>query len=387
MTGSPPTPTHENWDSPPGNRWALQHIDRILAVAPVSRGTGPVLPLPAAPVDLAAIRVRCVDNSVRTVNDILDMTYSDGFLVIHRGRVISERYFGEMTETTRHLSQSVAKSISSTVVGILIGSGKLRESALLSDYVPELANSGYAGATLADVLNMQSGVRFTEDYNDPTSDVGRFDRASGWKPRDGAAGPRTIREFILTTEAIRRHGEAFEYRSLEVELAAWTCEAVTGLKFPELTGRLLWSRLGAELDASFTVDSAGSAIADGGFSATLRDFGRFGLLFLREGAVDGLQIVPREWVSDCRHGDPDLFRASGNSLLNFYPRASYSNQWWVLDHEAGIIAARGANGQLVYVDPTRDLVAVKLSSWPDFLNEEMEVDALRAIEAIGGRLQ
>ena len=261
-----------------------------------------------------------------------------------------------------------------------------KQSAPLSDYVPALSNCGYAGATLADVLNMRSGVRFTEDYNDPTSDVGRFDRASGWKPRDSAAGPHTIRDFILTTAATRSHGTAFEYRSLEIELAAWVCEAVSGLKFPELTSRLLWSRLGAEGDASFTVDSAGSAIADGGFSATLRDYGRFGLLFLNEGASNGQQIVPRDWVMACRHGSPEFFRASGNNLLTHYPKASYSNQWWVLDQEAGIIAARGANGQLIYIDPTQELVAVKLSSWPVFLDETMELNALRAIEAIGRHL-
>ena len=379
-------PTHHNWDSPPGNRRALQHIDEILAVAPVSRGSGPVLPLPSAPVDVSKLLVRCVDGAERSVDEILDRTFTDGFLVLHRGRVVCERYFGAMTEATRHFSQSVAKSISSTIAGILIGQGKLDASALLSDYVPALKNSGYAGATLSDVLNMRSGVRFTEDYNDPTSDVGLFDRASGWKPRDNATGPRTIREFILTTRQVREHGGAFEYRSLEIELAAWACEAVTGLKFPDLTSRLLWSRLGAESDASFTVDSAGSAIADGGFSATLRDYGRFGLLFLNEGRVNGEQIVPRDWVMACRHAGTDHFRVAGHSLLTHYPKASYSNQWWVLDRDVGLITARGANGQLVYIDPVRELVAVKLSSWPVFLDDEMELQALRAIEAIGRQL-
>lgn len=379
-------PTHHNWDSPPGNRWALQHIDEILTVAPVSRGSGPMQKLPSTPVDVSKLPVRCADGVERTVDEILARTWTDGFLVLHRGRIVCERYLGAMTEMTRHFSQSVAKSISSTIAGILIGQGKLDESAPLTDYVPELRNSGYAGATLSDVLNMRSGVRFTEDYNDPTSDVGLFDRASGWKPRDSTSGPRTIREFILTTKAVRPHGQAFEYRSLEIELAAWACEAVTGLKFPELTGRLLWSRLGAESDASFTVDSAGSAIADGGFSATLRDYGRFGLLFLDEGRVSGEQVVPRDWVMACRHGGTDHFRVAGHSLLTQYPKATYSNQWWVLDRDAGLITARGANGQLVYIDPVRELVAVKLSSWPVFLDDAMELDALRAIEAIGRHL-
>jgi CubicO group peptidase (beta-lactamase class C family) len=386
MTNSAAKPSHANWDLPPGNRRALQHIDEVLKVAPVSRGTGPVLPLPSAPVDVSTLVVRCGDGAERTVDEILERTWTDGFLVLHRGRIVCERFFGTMTGTTRHFSQSVAKSISSTIAGILIGQGKLEASALLTDYVPALRDSGYAGASLSDVLNMRSGVRFTEDYNDPTSDVGLFDRASGWKPRDNASGPRTIREFILTTQAVRPHGEVFEYRSLEIELAAWVCEAVTGLKFPELTGRLLWSRIGAESDASFTVDSAGSAIADGGFSATLRDYGRFGLLFLNEGLVDGRPVVPRDWVMECRHGGTDHFRAAGHSLLTHYPRASYSNQWWVLDRDAGLITARGANGQLVYIDPARELVAVKLSSWPVFLDDAMELEALRAIETIGRHL-
>ena len=153
-----------------------------------------------------------------------------------------------------------------------------------------------------------------------------------------------------------------------------------------LLSREIWRKLGAEWDASFTVDAEGTALADGGFSASLRDYGRFALMQLHDGAFNGHQIVPADWVRACGSGDQDPFRANGAALLARYPKACYSNQWWVLDREAGLTSARGANGQLIYIDPTRDLAVVKLSSWPDFLDETLDIDTHSMIHAIAEHL-
>ncbi len=381
-----PPATHDNWDVPPYNRWALQNIDKILRVAPVSRGDGPLSELPTGYREIDSIPVTCVDGSQTTVRGIVGETATDGFLVIHRGAVIHESYFNEMTPSTLHLSQSMAKSITATLAGIYISQGLIDPDAPLTDAIPELSRCAYSGATLRHVLDMRSGVRFGEDYSDPECECGRLDRASGWKPRNDESAPRTIREFILTLEKERSHGGHFEYRSIETEIIAWMCEIAGGARLPDLLSREIWSKLGAEHGASLTIDAEGTALADGGFNSTLRDYGRFALMHLYEGAFDGNQIVPRQWIHACRSGEQEPFRLNGAATLAHYPKACYSNQWWVLDREKGIHAARGANGQLIYIDPTKELVVVKLSSWPDFLNDKLDFNTHRMVWALAERL-
>ena len=381
-----PLATHDNWDVPPHNRWSLQNIDKILRVAPVPRGGGPVSELSASYREIDMIDVTRVDGSRTTVRGILDETATDGFLVICRGSVVSEKYFNDMTPDTLHMSQSVAKSVTATLAGVYIGRGLMDPDAPLTDAIPELSRSAYVGATLRHVLDMRSGVRFGEDYTDPNCECGRLDRASGWKPRTDESAPGNIREFIFTLEKERDHGGHFDYRSIETEIIAWMIEVAGSGRLPELFGREIWSKLGAERDASFTIDAEGTALADGGFNATLRDYGRFALMHLYDGAFNGHQIIPRQWIHACRSGDQEPFRLNGATMLLHYPDACYSNHWWVLDREQGVTAARGVNGQLIYIDPGRELVVVKLSSWPDFVDEELDFNTHRMVRALADHL-
>lgn len=377
-----PNVTHENWDVPPYNRWALQNMDQIVKTAPISRGDGPIYHLSRSECNVDDLPLFRVDGSAATVKDVLDSTYTDGFLVLHKGSIICEQYFNDMESNTRHLSQSMAKSITATLAGVYVGKGLIDTGLLVSHYVPQLSQCGYDGATVQQVLDMRSGVRFIEDYSDLENEMFYLDRASGWKPRHDKSFPSTIYDFILTLVKDREHGLDFSYRSIETEIIAWICEKVGGDKVPALYAKEIWSKLGAEHDALFTVDSDGTPLADGGFNATLRDYGRFGLMQLYEGKFNGNQIVPQAWVKSCKTGDQEVFRHGGTSMLEFYPDACYSNQWWVLDRDKGIFSARGANGQLIYMDPMHELVVVKLSSQPEFINDEMAYDTQRAINAI-----
>ena len=151
---------------------------------------------------------------------------------------------------------------------------------------------------------MRSGVKFSEVYTDPDSDIGKVDVASGWKPRRNASDPEHMFDVILRLSQEREHGGRFEYRSIETDVMAFCMERVTGKRLAELVGTELWSKLGAEEDANFTVDPAGYAQADGGFNATLRDYARFGQLHLDGGMADGVEVVPADWVEACGQGDP-----------------------------------------------------------------------------------
>ena len=387
MQGSPPADhcrvTHDNWDRAPFNRWSFQRVREVLPTVPVRCGRGLARALKRADRDLGTISFETADGRQVTLQDFLDETYTDGIILLHRGAVVFERYFNGMAADTLHLSQSVAKSIAGTVAGILIGRGVLDPHAPVEEHVPEFADCGYRGATLAQVMDMRSGVRFSEVYTDPDSDIGKVDVASGWKPRRNASDPEHMFEVILGLAQEREHGGRFEYRSIETDVMAFCMERVTGTRLADLVGTELWSKLGAEEDANFTVDPAGYAQADGGFNATLRDYARFGQLHLDGGIVDGVQVVPADWVEACGQGDPSVFGAPYTDVL---PAGAYTQQFWVEDAGTRAYMARGVFGQLIHIDPDNEMVTVKLSSWPDFQNVAFTVNTLRAIHAVGREL-
>lgn len=384
MSGSPPQlrVPFMDWDRPPWNRWAFQHVRELLPTAEIWRGAGASSFLPQVPQDLGGVTFARVSGVVSTLDQFLDDSYTDGFLVLHKGRIITERYFNDMAERTLHLSQSMAKSVTAAAAGCLIAQGVLDTEAPITHYLPELAATAYQGATLRHVLDMTSGVRFSEDYTDPYSDIGRSDVASGWKPiPEGAQGfPEHMWELILSlTVAERAHGERFVYRSIETDVLAFCMERATGRRLPELVSELIWQPMGAAESACFTLDRAGYALADGGLNATLRDYARFGSLYLNDGVFNGRQIVPKAWIRATQQGDHNLF---GEPYTLQSPNGAYRNQFWIEDVSRTVIMCRGVFGQLIYIDAARDLVVVKLSTWPDFLNLEFGIDTTRMIHAL-----
>jgi len=387
MQGSPPSPEHrvtlKNWDSPPYNRWSFQHVREVLPTAPVARGDEPVRHFPRSEQNLGDLDIDLPDGRRVSLDGILDETYTDGFLIIHRGSIIFERYYNGMNDKTLHLSQSMAKSVCATVAGILIGRGVLELDAPVSTYVPEFAACGYGTATLRQIMDMRSGVKFSEVYTDPTSDVGRLDVGSGWKPKRDNLDPENVFDVILGLHQEREHGGNFEYRSIETDVMAHCMERATNSRLADLVSTELWSVMGAECDADFTLDPAGYAMASGGLSGSLRDYGRFGQLHMDNGAVDGRQIVPANWVGECSQGDNAVFHGHYREI---YPNGAYRNQFWIADVNSRAYMARGVFGQLIHIDPDNEMVTVKLSTWPDFLNVELAMNTAAAVAAIAREL-
>ncbi|MFT3988237.1 serine hydrolase domain-containing protein [Aestuariivirga sp.] len=383
MEGSPPQliPPRMDWDRPPWNRWAFQHIREILPTAEVWRGYGPVRILGRQDADLDALPVKAVGEGMTTLSGLLDETYTDGFLVLKNDVIVHERYFNGMTYRTPHLSQSVAKSVTGTVAGILVGQGVLDVNAPITQYLPELSDTAYRGATLQHVLDMTSGVTFSEDYTDPYSEIGKVDVASGWKPippdtNPSFRWPRHVFELILELDRLeRRHGDLFAYRSIETDVLAFCMERATGRRLPQLVSEELWQKIGVEESAYFTLDPAGYALADGGFNATLRDYGRLGLLWL-EGSGG---LLPPEWIEATRTGNHAIF---GEPYTFTLPEGAYKNQWWVEDPRARSLMARGVFGQMIYINWAERMVVVKLSTWPDFLSTPFTLATNAALHAI-----
>jgi CubicO group peptidase (beta-lactamase class C family) len=391
MQGAPPAliVPRLDWDRPPWNRWAFQHMREILPTAEVWRGDGPASALRSALSDLGRIIFTRSDGAPQSIDEHLEETFTDGFLVAQAGKIVTERYFNGMTPRTLHLSQSMAKSVTGVVAGILIGRGLLDPEAPLTAYVPELSSTAYNGATLQHVLDMTSGVRYVEAYTDRYSDIGQTDVASGWKPIPPGSNPdfrwpsHMFEQIMGLATLEAEHGSRFLYRSIETDVLAFCMERAAGKRLPELVSEHLWQPMGAEESANFTLDSAGYALASGGLSATLRDYARFGLVILNGGRLNGRQIVPPAWVADIRRGPHGL---ANDELRLSLPDGCYRNQFWVEHRDRETVMCRGVFGQLIYIAPEHDLVVVKLSSYPDFLNLTYGLDTRRAIGAIAEAL-
>ncbi len=375
----------DQWDRAPYNRWTFQHIREVVPTVEVWRGTGPVREFERREKNLDALLVPCRHDQSIGLSDMLHTLYTDGFIVLHRGALIYERYFNGMNPRTLHLSQSVAKSVVGMTAGILIGQGLLDPKRLFTHYLPELSHTAWAGATLQQVLDMTTGVRFDETYTDPHSDIGQLDVASGWKPIPADADPKLkwpshVWEQILGLKrATRAHGAAFEYRSIETDVLAFAMERVTGKRLHQIVSENVWQKLGAEESACFTVDAAGYSVADGGFNATLRDYASFGQMIL-EG---GQGTVPKAWIDETRNANHTMF---GEPYSVTLPGGAYHNQFWIEDQTSRNLMCRGVFGQLIYIDFSNAMVVVKLASQPDFVDPKMMVQSLKAIHVIAKAL-
>lgn len=390
MQGLPPAGdglvTIANWNRPPHLRWGFLHVREVVPTAPIPRGDGPVVELEHDPREVYGVRFQAPDGRATTVAETLERTFTDGFLVLHGGRIAAERYGEGMTPQTTHLLQSVSKSVCGTVAGIVAGRGQLDVGAPVTDYVEELRGTGYEGATVRDVLDMRTGTVYDETYDDPDADVVITEHLAGWRSPRPDVTAANVYEQLAALPNGRPHGERFEYRSILTELLGWILERATATRYADLVSRELWSRIGAEHDAEITIKD-GITLPDGGMCVTLRDLARFALAHLRDGRAGDAQVIPREWVMDTRHGDAHARAAFARSAdAADHPGGMYRNQWWVLDPDRGTYSGMGIHGQFAFIDVPSDVVCVKLSTWPVALDLAREFECLAMFRAIAAEL-
>ena len=395
MTGAPPFPvehavTLANWQDPPFNRWAFQHLRELIPSARIARREDAVRQFPRNGRELGRLAFSFNDEQL-TVAELLDATWTDGFLVLHRGRVVTEQYFNGMRPQTPHLLMSISKSVTAAVAGILAGRGVLDVSAEVTQIVPELRGTSFAGATVQHLLDMRAGTKFNEDYDDPAADVRTYERVYLWRPpspADGRSDADDALSYFGTLENDGPHGGPFRYRSILTDVLAWMIERAAGDRLHELISRELWQPMGAEFDAEITLDRRGNPMADGGVSATLRDLARFGQLFLRRGRVGRRRVVPAWWVDDTVRGAPDGPRAfaEGDEGSGFPPGSHYRNCWWVRDPALPFFHGSGINGQGVFVHVPSQTVVAKLSTWPVAWGEELYGRTVAGVLAIADAL-
>jgi len=358
-----PLITLANWQEAPNHYWAFQHMGELMP-SHVIEGTDSPRSLPEHPVGLGDLPVELVGGTT-TVDDVIATTETDGWLVIHRGEIVHERYLGSLVPRRRHLLMSVTKSVISCAAASLAADGLLDPEAPVETYVPELAGCGYADASVRTVLDMRSGIVFRETYLDAASEVRVMERSMGWAPRNHG-DPLGMYPYILTVRGEQPHGGVFVYRSIDTDVLGWICERAAGRRMADLISERIWQPSGAFHDAQITADPLGTAVHDGGMSATLRDVGRFGQMLLDGGRVGERSVVPGWWLDTAFAPPPDVREAFARSESEpFLPGGWYRNQFWFVPGDSGpILLCLGIHGQLVYVEPSTATVGVKLSSWP-----------------------
>jgi CubicO group peptidase (beta-lactamase class C family) len=351
----------------PQIRWTLSHMRELVPTAAVWRGGAAASDLGVVPHDLEAaidaLAFEDLQGRRLTWAQSLQRTYTDGIVVLHRGRRIYERYFGALQQQRPHACFSITKSYAATLAATLIHERTLDETKTVSYYLPEMAGTAYEDATLRQVLDMQIGVEYSELYSDPKAHIWDYGTAGGLRPRAADyAGPGNFYEYLRTLRKEGNHGAAFAYKTINTEVLCWVMQRVSGIALPDMLSQRIWSQIGCEEDGYLTVDTIGVAMGGAGLSACLRDLCRFGELMRCEGSWGGKQVIPAEVIDDIRRGsDPAKFAMAGYTLL---PGYSYRNMWWVSHNSLGVFEGRGIHGQRLYIAPKAELVIARFASHP-----------------------
>jgi CubicO group peptidase (beta-lactamase class C family) len=343
----------------------FRNIDRLFSTRPVPASTHP-LQLPRAAASLSDVHF--ADQGKKyDLDSYLKLNRIAAILVLQDGQVRLERYRFGNTARTRWMSMSVAKSITSTLVGAALKEGAIGSlSDPVTRYVPSLAGAAYDGVSVRDLLMMASGVRWNETYSDPSSDRRRLLEAQI------SQVPGSALAVIKSLEKAAAPGTQFNYNTGEIQVLAEVLRAAVRRPLATYLSERIWSRFGMESDANWWLDSPdGTEIGGSGFSATLRDYGRFGLFILGGGIAAGDSILPSGWVREAT--TPKL--------------ADYGYLWWTAETPASrrdtAFMALGIHGQYLYVNPAAKIVIVVWGARPhpsegQVVNDWAFVDAVTA---------
>jgi CubicO group peptidase (beta-lactamase class C family) len=346
-----PGATLANWRTQPANHWAFHHVRELIPTADIPNDRHGVRELEAGTLDFSPLQIEPDSGEPLTLEAFLRETDTDGFIVLHRGRILFERYANGMSAETPHILMSVSKSM----LGLLFGFLKIDTERAVTDFVPEMKETAYRGATLRQLLDMRAGVAFNEDYLATSGPIVEYRKATGWNPLAAGERPSSLHAFYPTlTRSDGPHGGRLHYTSPNSDLLGWVIENATGRRYAELLSEHLWKPAGAEYPAYITVDRLGAPRAAGGVCTTLRDLARVGLFMTER---------PLPWIDDLeRSGDASAWREGDLAPYFGGLPLAYRSLWYALEGEAPLLFGYGIHGQFLLVDRRNALVAAKFSS-------------------------
>ena len=331
-------------------REAFAEVDEMAPTRTIHAGET-TLPLPPADEPMPPVRYR-VDGETYRLDDFLALESTMGVLIVRDGRVLLEHYADDHDATSRWVSFSVTKSVTSMLIGAALQEGYIRSlDEPVSHYLPRLRGTGYENVTIEQVMQMASGIAWNEDYDDPQSDVARA----------GAANGLELVEYLGDLPRAHPPGKVFNYNTGETNLSGEILRAALGNNASTWLEHRIWQPFGMEADADWLLGSPGGGETGGCcISAILRDYARIGLFALADGQLpDGTGVLPEGWMEASTTPSPAADH--------------YGYLWWLFDGGApdqGAFAAMGIFGQRILVDPELDLVMAVHGNAPSAVDSQ-----------------
>ncbi|MBS0333852.1 MAG: beta-lactamase family protein [Proteobacteria bacterium] len=342
----------------------FRDIEHIFKTKVVKRGSK-VHPLP-----MAAHQIEpkvTIDGKTMSIEDYMAAYRVSGLLVLKDGQIVMEKYALGRKPTDRWTSFSVAKSVTSTLVGAAIQDGKIKSiNDPVTTYIPELKGSAYEGVTVRQMLMMSSGVKWNEDYADPNSDVAK----AGQSVTEPGVNPMV--SYLRKLPRDKPPGTTFHYNTGETDLVGVLVSKATHEGLAQYASEKIWKPFGMEQDAVWMTDPGGQERGGCCISMTLRDYGRVGLFALGGGVAGGKHIVPDWWMADATKAEID--NGAGG----------YGYFWWI-GRPTGAYSAIGIFGQSIITFPKDKLIIVQNAAWPKATGKELSlaefamVDGVRAV--------
>lgn len=322
-----------------------------------------------------------------TIKDFLEKNYNDGFIILHKGKIIYEKYFAGLKPEGIHASMSISQSFLGLIALSLITEGLIDSHQLITHYIPELEKSGFADATVQELLDMTTAVQYSQEYTNPHADIWKFSEAGSHYKQHKSSKPQNYYEYLQSVKKKENlnHGEVFGYKTINSEVLGWLISRVTGKCITELISEKIWRPMGAHYDGYYQIDTAGKAFSGGGFNLNLRDMAFFGEMIRNKGKLNNKQILsPKVMSKIYSGGSTRAFSKSGEfPLLKGW---SFHNMWWITNNENKAFMARGVHGQALYIDPTAQMVIAAFASNPLSSNKYIDPLALPAYKAIADYL-
>ena len=400
MEGTPPTrdsqATMKNYRDYPFSGWTFQNMGAPLNIVMIPRG-GDIAEL-NQPSNQALGKKIFIDKTgaEMTLEDLFKVHFARGMILIQDDKVLYEKYFDGFGPHKQHIWFSMSKSLASAALGILVEQGKIDVKKSPAHYIPELKNSGFERVTIQNLLDMATSIDFKETYTDMTSDFAlKYAVAMnmGWLPGARDAQPESteiygVHDFLskyIKPNKELEPGTDFDYNSSNADVIGWLISRVSDQPYEQFISEQIWSKLGMEHDAYFTVDRAFMPVVTGGMNSTLRDAARFALMIRDEGRVKNKQLIPSEWINSALNIDEKLkLHMNANPKYGEESWEAYHNMWWILDSEKGEFCATGIHGQVIYINRSKNTVMVWFSNQPGAaapknINYQSKLNAARSL--------
>ena len=388
MQGFPPAANHQvllaNWREPDIARWSFNHLRQLLPTAPMHPANPPTA-LAAARQDLDDLSFLDARGDRQKLGAFLAASQSDCFAVMKDGKLVYDWFGGFGAPDRQHIVFSITKSMASLLAGVLVGEGVIDLQRPITDYLPELSNSAYAGATIRHLLDMQIASGFCENYLDTGGLFMAYRRASAWSPIEEGNRNDGLRDFLTKMPVSdAAHGTRHHYCSPHSDVLGWVIERSGGASFAELFSRYILAPCGAVQEAYISLDKFGAPRVSGGLCITSHDLLRIGQMVCDSGCFTGQKVVPKSWIDDIyyQHDNKSWLQQHGGQGPRLFVNGNYRSQWYRPDQNRQVACAIGIHGQWLWIDRATRLVVVKLASNGTVVDTDTDRTLLKCIDAI-----